>query len=42
MLLTRAPEQLQKEVAMNALIIWCRCAFWDNGVDEQPSPAVYR
>ena len=24
------------------LIIWCRCAFWDNGVDEQPNAAVYR
>ena len=30
------------ETCNPVLIIWCRCAFWDNGVDEQPSAAVYR
>jgi len=30
------------ETCNPVLIIWYRCAFWDNGVDEQPSAAVYR
>jgi ATP-binding cassette subfamily B protein len=37
------PDRARMIEACNpVLIIWCRCAFWDNGVDEQPSAAVYR
>jgi hypothetical protein len=30
------------EACNPALIIWYRCAFWDNGVDEQPRAGIYR